>query len=404
MSRKLAILVGYHNGKPVYAESSCGDDGSDGGHWGVITGVSGRYAAHEQVDQQSTFPWPITVGGVSGTISANQAIAINDMAGAAVGNIVWLRPIEDGNWLYEWDRIPGLVNAETADGIYTVREATIDIGGWVDKPNQRTFTNCKERNLNTEIPVDSKVWLYREFSANPGQLNSGSLWFDLEKPTDNDCDTCQVYLEDVDIPDIVNPVPGVTYNIYLSLTGEINQYQYVCFGLIGCVWINRCDCSQVPWWCVSGNPNDICLQSVEPPGGSLSGPHATRNICENTCATTGTGTGTSGGITTVCCGENTPATLYAHFGGSLSSVGTVTLTWNPGFGSNGGWVGNSSTCSVNDVSFICNISNTNWNMVIGSIGNAGGPETDCDPFSWSSSGSNTGPCGGSFTVTVNTTP
>jgi hypothetical protein len=117
--------------------------------------------------------------------------------------------------------------------------------------------------------------------------------------------------------------------------------------------------------------------------------------------------GQSGGgssIVTSCCPGGIPSTVYATFGGSLTPLGTVTLTY-----ATGAWRGTSSACGSWSLELSCQTSPSSaWRLLGNTSGAsfaAGGTLTSCNPFSWSTgdfSGVG-GACPGTASVVVTET-
>lgn len=160
-----------------------------------------------------------------------------------------------------------------------------------------------------------------------------------------------------------------------DVTGEMNQTEvsdFVC-----------CDGGTFTSWTFGATSPDITLIPV--PG---------------TCC------GGSGPPVSGCCDPPPPATLYAHFTGSLLALGAVTLTYDGGTGS---WSGTTTGCGggPENVTFHCNAVTGIYECSVPGPVFLSGTVIDCDPFEWSGSGTATGSCpgtGGAFTVTILETP
>ena len=109
--------------------------------------------------------------------------------------------------------------------------------------------------------------------------------------------------------------------------------------------------------------------------------------------------GITSGETVACCTEPIPSTLSATFGGSLASIGTISITWN-----GTAWAWSGSACGMTGFSVTC-IGGTTWSCGVSgsiSVGPMTGTATTCDPFLLSiSSTCFFSSCStGAFTITI----
>lgn len=121
-------------------------------------------------------------------------------------------------------------------------------------------------------------------------------------------------------------------------------------------------------------------------------------VGENDCTPgSGSGSGGGGGVVTTCCGDvAVPALLHCTFGGSLASLGTVTLTH--AFGAQ--WQGVATACGGDGIvvfdclggSFELSMPSTKFTSIVA--------VDACSPFHWSGSSATEGPCSGTALATV----
>jgi hypothetical protein len=113
-------------------------------------------------------------------------------------------------------------------------------------------------------------------------------------------------------------------------------------------------------------------------------------------------------VTVACCANALPETLTCAFGGALSALGTVTLTWNAGASQ---WGATVSGCGYTQVRLEC----TGGVWQFGGLGidptdgvtplmldpDLHNPSATCDPFHLEFYGSAVGTCSGVYSVIIN---
>lgn len=251
----LGRLSGSWTSLPVYEIIGVAPD-SFSGHWVQITEVSGLKAAGIEVTPKGGGAYLETPGGYIHTLISQPLYEVNDLAGAPVGSVVWVRRGGLGGqgreWIYEWGWIPGIiVSHDAVAGIYTVLEREITLGSWGPKVDARTFTMVRERN-NFTVPTGSKVRLFRG-SGLLGAIEE--LWFDYESGGGN-----QTFVSNEPVYNLVpDPTEGAIYNVMNPSTFATKGYQYLCFTGYSCAWFDLCTCS----W-VSGSPT-VVTPPPDPP-------------------------------------------------------------------------------------------------------------------------------------------